>query len=264
LTRAIEHALAETGILIRPDGDKFAVVGREVDLGLVAPQLRDLAASLGKSLGQAGAQKSGLATTDAQQNEEILPAGSINFPQMDVNQVLQFYQELAGRTLIWTPHVGGGTISLRTCAPMSRTEAIYAVTAVFAINGISIIPAGNKFLVACPTGETNKVARLLESKSRPAPLSSEELAPGTLNLSWIALEQFMDLYQKMLGRAVEMDATLPHPTPLTLRSQTALSRAEALYGMDVLLGLNDLEVVETEGGKDLRLSYVGPARVKPR
>jgi hypothetical protein len=138
------------------------------------------------------------------------------------------------------------------------------MTAVFAINRISIIPAGDKFLIACPTGETNKVARLLESKSRPAPPSSEELAPGTLNLSWIALEQFMGLYQKMLGREVEVDATLPHPTPLTLRSQSTLSRVEALYGMDILLGLNDLEVVEKEGGKGLRLSYVGPARVKSR
>jgi hypothetical protein len=124
LTRAIEHALAETGILIRPDGDKLAFVGREADLGLVTPQLRDLAASLGKSLGKGAARVSGPAPGNGQQNEEILPEGTINFPQVDTVQVLAVYQELAGRTLIWAPHLGGGTISLRTGAPMSRTEAI--------------------------------------------------------------------------------------------------------------------------------------------
>ena len=88
------------------------------------------------------------ATTPAAPEKEV--AGySYNFPGVDVKQVLDVYANLVNRTLL----IGGvpnASITLKTQTPLTKTEAIEALQAVLALNGITVINIGDKFVKVLP------------------------------------------------------------------------------------------------------------------
>ncbi|HEY3931231.1 MAG TPA: secretin N-terminal domain-containing protein, partial [Verrucomicrobiae bacterium] len=86
--------------------------------------------------------------------EETIPAGNINFQGVDVSQVLDVYAQLVGRTVL---HAGLPTaqIVLKTETPLTKTEAIQALQAVLALNGISVINVGDKFVKVVPSEQAN-------------------------------------------------------------------------------------------------------------
>src|ERR1043165_7368911 len=156
VAKAIEQSLAQKGIVIQADAEKFALAIPEwMGVGKITSQLkeaRELAAAIGKSKGSA----KGLAPVSAppgrpsSNEEETFMPGTIDFPNTDANQVLTIYSELTDRTLIRTFPLPAPTIALRTYTSLTVEESIYAFTAVFALNGISVASAGEKCLFAVP------------------------------------------------------------------------------------------------------------------
>jgi len=85
------------------------------------------------------------ATPASAQPEEMIPAGNINFQGVDVSQVLEVYAKLVGRTLL-RAGLPSASIVLKTETPLTKSEAIQALQAVLALNGISVINIGDKFV----------------------------------------------------------------------------------------------------------------------
>jgi general secretion pathway protein D len=77
--------------------------------------------------------------------EEMIPAGNINFQGVDVSQVLDVYAKLVGRTLL-RAGLPSASIVLKTETPLTKAEAIQALQAVLALNGISVVNIGDKFV----------------------------------------------------------------------------------------------------------------------
>jgi general secretion pathway protein D len=89
--------------------------------------------------------------------EDTLPAGTINFPATDLNQVLQIYAELVGRTVLRPTTLPAPTITLKTQTPLTRREAIQAFDAVLALNGIAVVNVGEKFVKVVPTTQAGQI-----------------------------------------------------------------------------------------------------------
>ena len=115
------------------------------------------------------AAASGASTNAA---EQLIPAGEINFPATDINQVLSIYGELVNRTILRPTALPAQLITLKTQTPLTRTEAIQAFDTVFAMNGITTINIGEKFVKVVPTPQaaaeaavfdTNDMTRLPEA-----------------------------------------------------------------------------------------------------
>ena len=87
-----------------------------------------------------------------------VPAYNYNFQGVDVNQVLDVYADLVGRTLL-RAGLPQASIVLHTETLLTRTEAIQALQAVLALNGISLINIGDKFVKVLPSGDANTAAR---------------------------------------------------------------------------------------------------------
>jgi general secretion pathway protein D len=75
---------------------------------------------------------------------------SYTFPAIPVPQLLDIYADLVGRTLLTAS--GGpeaipanATVTLKTESPLTRSEAIIALETVLGMNGITIVPIGDKF-----------------------------------------------------------------------------------------------------------------------
>ena len=71
---------------------------------------------------------------------------------MDVSQVLDVYAQLVGRTVL---HAGlpAAQIVLKTETPLTKTEAIQALQAVLALNGVALVNVGDKFVKALPADQ---------------------------------------------------------------------------------------------------------------
>jgi general secretion pathway protein D len=89
-----------------------------------------------------------------QSPEEMIPAGNINFQGVDVNQVLEVYAQLVGRTLL-RAGLPAASIVLKTETPLTKSEAIQALQAVLALNGIAVVDVGDKFVKVLPVDQAN-------------------------------------------------------------------------------------------------------------
>ena len=91
--------------------------------------------------------------------EELLPPGLIKFNEADAVQVLDFYQLLTGRTVIRPTALPKTTISIRTETALTRKEAVQALDTILAMNQITMIPQGDKFVEAVPQAQATTEAK---------------------------------------------------------------------------------------------------------
>lgn len=89
------------------------------------------------------------ATTNAAP-EEMIPPGTIDFRGADLNQVLELYAMLRQRTILRAANLASPTFVLKTQTPLTKSEAIKALDAMLALNGIAIVDVGDKFAKAGP------------------------------------------------------------------------------------------------------------------
>ncbi len=95
------------------------------------------------------------AATNAPAEETIAP-GMIDFRQADLNQVLDIYSLLVNRTILRPATLPAPTVTLKTQTLLTKKEAIQALDAVLALNGITMINVGDKFVKALPEAQGNQ------------------------------------------------------------------------------------------------------------
>jgi len=105
-----------------------------------------------------------VATTASKPPEKEIPAYSYNFEGVDVNQVLDVYAQLVGRTLL-RASLPPAQIVLKTETPLTKSEAIQALQAVLALNGISLVDIGDKFVKVLPSEQASTAGAALDYSS---------------------------------------------------------------------------------------------------
>ena len=91
--------------------------------------------------------------------EEVFPPGLIKFQDADITQVLDVYQELTGRTVMRPNNLPATKVTIRSQTPLTRKEAIQALDSILSLNGVSMIPQGEKFVKAVPATQAGTEAR---------------------------------------------------------------------------------------------------------
>jgi general secretion pathway protein D len=102
---------------------------------------------------------------DPAQSDEIIPANMINWQGVELNQVLEIYADLVGRTLI-RGQLPDSKIVLKTKTPLTKREVIQAIQAVLALNGVAVINIGEKFVKVLPVDQANAAGAELDETSR--------------------------------------------------------------------------------------------------
>jgi len=89
--------------------------------------------------------------------DEIIPPGTIDFRGADLNQVLDLYAMLRNRTILRATNLASPTFVLKTQTPLTKSEAIKALDAMLALNGIAIVDVGDKFAKAAPSAAAGQM-----------------------------------------------------------------------------------------------------------
>ncbi len=95
---------------------------------------------------------------------------TLNLPNAPLETALDLYSGLVRRVLLRPPQLAGGPINLKF-EDLTRTEAIEAMNAVLALNNISVIPVGEKFVKVVPSQQA--VQEGAKSDENPAETYSE-------------------------------------------------------------------------------------------
>ncbi len=90
--------------------------------------------------------------------DDVLAPGVIKFQEADLLQVLDVYQELTGRTILRPTALPAQKISIRSQTPLTRKEAVQALDSILALNGVTMIPQGEKFVKAVPFSQASQEA----------------------------------------------------------------------------------------------------------
>ena len=98
-------------------------------------------------------------TTPGSPAEEVFPPGLIKFQDADITQVLEVYQELTGRTVMRPNSLPATKVTIRSQTPLTRKEAIQALDSILSLNGVAMIPQGEKFVKAVPSTQAGQEGR---------------------------------------------------------------------------------------------------------
>lgn len=220
--QALDSVLSANGIATRPRGEKFIFVVQTNQVGRL-PFIPDPPADM----------------PDA----EMLPAGLVKFQDADVSQVFEICQELRGRTLLKPSSLPHAKITVRSQTEMTGDQAIWMLDAVLALADIAIVPHGEKFFFALP-GIENPRAPVFEPNTVSPGVKAQEMFPaGLIKFQSADLSQVLPVYAELLGRKpLPVDRTTP-AAKLTIRTQTELTRAEAVFALDALAAVNNLKFV---------------------
>ena len=103
-------------------------------------------------------------STFAAKSEEMIAPGLIDFEGVEVTQVLDIYAKLVNRTLL-RAGLPTAQIILKTQTPLTKTEAIEALQAVLALNGIAVVNIGEKFVKVLAVADANSAGANLDDTS---------------------------------------------------------------------------------------------------
>ena len=99
-------------------------------------------------------------------------------------------------------------------------------------------PAGGVVGAAAPNPNTG--VGVAGAGAKPA--EEEVFPPGLIKFSEADLSQVLEIYQELTGRTVLRPASLP-AAKITIKSQTQLTRTEAIQALDSILSMNQITMI---------------------
>ena len=124
---------------------------------------------------------------------------SLIFRDAPIDQVLGFYAELTGRTMIKAPGINV-QITLRGQTRLTKSEAMQAIESVLAMNNVVLVPMGEKFFKVVQIGGARQEG-LPISKDTPGENGfpeSDHLVSQIVNLQFLEISEVQPILQPLL------------------------------------------------------------------
>ena len=186
---------------------------------------------------------------------ELMPAGSIDFSGVDLNQALAFYADMRQRTILHPATLPRPTVSLKTQCALTREEAIYALAKVFELDGICLVDDGAKFVQVVPMAQRTWVKTRAPKPEPGAKLFDPEKVPS-MGLSSFpgpqretdrnAAQRLLEFYADLAGKTA-----VPEPkyerASIWFHISTPLSKSDLLYAIETTFALNGFAIIPVDG-----------------
>jgi len=138
---------------------------------------------------------------------DILPAGMIDFRGATLDDVLKLYAELVNRTILRPANLAAQQqVVLKTQTDLTRKEAIQALDAVLALNGVAMINVGEKFAKAVLLATANQEGQAF---SKLDPSSLPDMGQYTTHVVQLRYAKPSELVQALQPFAKAPNPILP-------------------------------------------------------
>ncbi len=163
------------------------------------------------------------------------PAGSddelvsLKLPDADIDTVLTSLEALTGRTVLRPAALQTATYNFKTPKPMPKSEVVLALETVLALNGISVAPQGDKFLVVTQLQNARSSAPEMILGSAFDQPASGKIAAKLFQLEFLRVNDLQPLLQGVLNITLMGAVSLPTANAvLVTDSVSNLQRLESL------------------------------------
>ncbi len=144
---------SNAAVLPLPNGGTNAAATNAI--GLAAQQRNAPRTNAPAGLAGTNVVASSLAPT--MDGNETFEAGTIQLQGMDLPTFLDIYSKYSGRTVLRAYNLPGPTgMTLKAETDLNRREVVEAMESVLSLNGITMIPMGEKFIKAVPAAQADK------------------------------------------------------------------------------------------------------------
>ena len=92
-----------------------------------------------------------LAAGAATKSSDTNKAVALKFNGAPLDQVLQYYSDLTGRTILQAPSINA-TVTLRSQSELTIPEAMQAIKTILSMNNVGLVEVGEKFVKVVPIG----------------------------------------------------------------------------------------------------------------
>lgn len=180
---------------------------------------------------------------------------SLRMRMVDMGVVLDEYELDAKRNVLRHPALPVVRLNF-DAPPGNAAQARLFLENLLATNGISAIPDGEKFVLILPTsiavGETS-LAPAPDSKSLSTPLPGGKQAPmmeaAGIIFPGTDVIQVLEMYAALRGCQLLRPVPVSAEVPIVFKSQTELSRDEALHALEAHFRWRKLAIEVVETGK---------------
>jgi hypothetical protein len=173
---------------------------------------------------------------------------SVELDGVDLNTMLRLYGDWSKKTLLRWPMLPTASFSI-SGSPTNQTEAAKFLESAIAGQSIVCIPDGDKFIMVVPKdagAEAHPRSSRIKASEQTDP--KDMLAPGTFYFMGADLHQFLAVYADLLGSELDRTSPVRAGSPVFLRSENVLSKAECLYAFETILGWQNLKLVPAAAG----------------
>jgi hypothetical protein len=137
----LEKALTESGVATVPDGSKFVLVVLASEVSTINPRSSQIVSMEGDS------------------NRSALFRGGafINFSDAEMSEVVKFDVGLTGRSLDQTqPLPSNRIVKFTSQSALTKEECTYALETVIGLQGVQLVPVGNRLARPVPIPDNGK------------------------------------------------------------------------------------------------------------
>jgi len=121
-----------------------------------------------------GSPVSGTPLNPALNPNEVVPAGTIAANEMPLNQFFEIYAQYSGRTILRPSALPAAAVTLLAQTDLTLIEVVEAMDGVLALNGVTMIPIGEKFVKAVPSTTADREGAPISDMAREQmPLSEQ-------------------------------------------------------------------------------------------
>jgi hypothetical protein len=175
-----------------------------------------------------------------------LPPSTLIFENLQLGELMSIYQNVSKKTLLSGSAIPNSSFTLHANAA-SASEAASVIEKAIADNGLSIIPLGEHFAGIVPEYAKDKL-KLAAPPAKPtgdANSNSELLRAGAINFQNVDLSQVATILAALKHQKIDAETIQRARNPLiSLKTITALTKAEAVYAIETTLLLNGIRVVD--------------------
>ena len=166
---------------------------------------------------------------------------SYNFPGVPVEQLLDIYADLVGRTLLKGGGTGGVskdlTITLKTETPLTRSEAIEALETILGMNQITIVNIGEKFAKVTTEAVAPGEGGLINTNINNLP-EAGKMVTQIVQVKYTDIKDLVDVLGPF-SRMPKSIVALPSTQTLVLRdyAENVARMVEMVHKIDVVTPL---------------------------
>jgi hypothetical protein len=169
---------------------------------------------------------------------------------------LEVYRNLTGKTVLMPSGLPRLPDSIIADLPADKTNAIARIERALSEQGLEVVPDGPHFVRVHLKQAGNPLIYAPLRGAELAPSKGQQIGPlGMFSFSQADLNQVLSIYAEVSQRTILRPTTLPAPT-VSLKTQCALTKEEALYAIATVFALNGICMLD-DGPKFVQVVPMG-------